>query len=92
VADTTGAAAPPEWVNIRHETTGGTHRCLLDAYELVWKDKGWVLVSDDEAAPDLSKLTKQQLLDLAGTRGIAVDPEATKADIVSALTEAGQPA
>lgn len=43
--------------------------------------------------PDLSRMSKAELLDLAAARGVLVDPKATKAAIIGALegaaTQAG---
>lgn len=41
--------------------------------------------SPEPEQADLGSMTKQELLRLADTRGIAINPKATKADIIAAL-------
>lgn len=66
-----------------------------EAYDVVWQDKGWQLVDEQAAVAqeltggrttDLSSMTKADLVELAGARGVEVPDGATKADLVELLT------
>lgn len=59
-------------------------------YDMVWRAEGWAIlgVADDEAepdGPDLSAMTKAELVDVAAARGVEIPASATKADILAAL-------
>jgi hypothetical protein len=62
----------------------------VQAFEDVWKAKGWKLVDDATLDADaLDEKTVEQLKTLAANQGVEVPSGAKKADIIAALT-AGQ--
>lgn len=46
VDDGSGKDPSLDWVQIKHNVTGGEHVCLREAYEETWREKGWELVGD----------------------------------------------
>lgn len=81
------------WVRITHPGLEGeeTHECPRDAFEEVWKAKGWEIVEEPVTDVDLTVLKVGELKDLAAERGIQVDSSARKDDLIAAL-EANPPA
>ena len=71
-----------EFVTMYHAATGNVSEATSrQAYEEVWKDKGWSLDPTDA----LAGLTKDKLAALATERGVDITAAKTKDDILQAL-------
>jgi len=91
-----------EFVTVRHpEIEGSLTEITRESFEIEREAQGWELVSDSEAVAldvtdgevtDLSRLSKDELLDLAVSIPVAVPDAATKAQIIEAIEGARAPA
>lgn len=81
-----------EQVHLTHPGTGGTFATSREAFEALWRDKGWVQASPaevvaaqvtDGAVSDLHRLSKVELVELAAARGL--DLTGTKEDLIARL-------
>jgi hypothetical protein len=86
----------PGWVRISHDGKN-FHDCPREAFDEVYsknEEAGWKILgisgADAQSSADLNSLTKAELSSLATERGVVVDANATKADIVAALDAADQ--
>lgn len=75
------------WVRIKNPVNGLTHDCPREAFDDVYKDKGFTLVEEPEEAVDYNSLKVPELKALVEERGIEVDASARKDDLVTALEE-----
>lgn len=73
-----------EMVTMFHpETKGVSGKVTYEAWETVWKDKGWELVEK----ADLSGLTRAQLETVAEEVKVDVSEDKTKTDVVKHISE-----
>jgi hypothetical protein len=73
-----------EPVLMYHPNLEGVAETNQDAFDVVWKDKSWLIVDPES---DLAGMSKQQLTDLATQKGVDLSNVKTKADIAAALSE-----
>ena len=72
-----------EWVTMFHPQTEGVAEASVQAFDRVWKDKGWQRM--DRAEADLMGLKGERLKELAAERDVDITGLKAKKDIVQAL-------
>ena len=75
----------PGWVVMRHpEIPGEYAEATEEAFNVVWEEKGWVLVTDEDRTRSLSGLRKADLIAEAERRGL--DTSGTADELRARLT------
>lgn len=69
-------------VAISHPDSGGSTLVPREAFEKVWKPKGWV-----ETTAALEQRSKAELEELAVSKGVDVAAGATKSEIAQAIVD-----